>query len=118
MSFSTRQRLSRESGRDSTMITRSPVLYSFFSSCALNLVRLVKYLPYLPCETRRSTNTTRVLVILSLVMTPTSLRLRESSRSSEDAASEVAGAFAATGALAAGLADLLDSVATAYFSYA
>src|SRR6185503_646027 len=35
MSFTTFQRFSRESGRCSSISTRSPVLYSFFSSCAL-----------------------------------------------------------------------------------
>src|SRR5262249_2347414 len=74
MSFSTRQRLSRERGRLSTISTRSPTLYSFFSSCALYLVRLVMYLPYLACARRRSTITTRVFDILSLVTTPMNSR--------------------------------------------
>ena len=56
------------------MSTRSPVLYSFFSSCALYFVRLVMYLPYLACERRRSTSTTRVFCILSLVTMPMSSR--------------------------------------------
>src|SRR5204863_9738951 len=75
MSFSTRQRLSDDSGRLSTICTRSPVLNSFFSSCALYFVRLFRYLPYLASETRRSTITTRVLFILSLVTTPIRRRL-------------------------------------------
>src|SRR3989344_2777534 len=52
------------------MVTLSPVLYSFFSSCALYLVVTLKYFPSNGCFLRRITATTTVFCILSDTTTP------------------------------------------------
>ena len=75
MSFSTRQRLSRESGRLSTISTRSPVLHSFFSSCALYFVRAGHVLAVLVVREAALDHHDAVLSILSLVTTPIMRRL-------------------------------------------
>src|SRR5262249_5206882 len=69
-SRATRQRLSRDSGRLSTISTRSPILYSFFSSSALYLVRLVMNLWKRASLPRRGTMTTTVFCIWLDVPTP------------------------------------------------
>src|SRR4051812_6428523 len=71
MVSATRQRLSFDVGRVSTIRTVSPILQALSSSCALYLTWRVTYLPYLACFTRRSTWTTTVFIILFDVTTPT-----------------------------------------------
>src|ERR1017187_7616896 len=58
-------------GRVSIIRTVSPIVHSFFSSCATNLEVLFKNFPYLACFTLRSTATTIDFSILLLVTTPT-----------------------------------------------
>src|SRR3954462_14633975 len=69
-SSTTRQRLVAESGRVSMIRTRSPTPHWFCSSCALSLLVRRRTLPYSPCFTRSSTETTTVLSILSLTTRP------------------------------------------------
>src|SRR5690606_16157148 len=73
-----RQRFCLLIGRVSMMRTVSPIWASSFSSCAMNLLESFTNFPYFGCITRRSTITTTLLFILSLVTTPTRsfLRLR------------------------------------------
>src|SRR5690606_13620668 len=66
----TRQRLSFDRGRVSTIRTLSPIWQELCSSCALYFTWRVTYLPYCGCLTRRSTRTTTVLSILFEVTMP------------------------------------------------
>src|SRR3954465_10736508 len=74
MSFATRQRLSFDNGRDSTISTLSPMCTSFCSLCALYFTRLVMYFLYATDRTRWVTRTTTVFCILSEVTVPTNVR--------------------------------------------
>src|SRR5262245_10933133 len=65
-----RQFLVLLSGRVSMIVTVSPILHSFFSSCATNLEVLFTNLPYFGCFTLRITATTIDLFILLLVTIP------------------------------------------------
>src|SRR6266545_1490170 len=61
------------------MRTRSPILHSWFSSCALYFSAFIAIFPYFRFATRRSTFTTTVFVILFETTTPTrDLRLPRS----------------------------------------
>jgi hypothetical protein len=62
-------------GRVSSINTVSPVLNSLVSLCAWYFLERRTTLPNTGCITRRSTRTVTVLSILSLVMTPVSVRL-------------------------------------------
>src|SRR5262249_52289593 len=66
----TRQRLSRLSGRHSTIRTRSPTWLSLRSSLAFTLVLRLKYFLYFGCITVLSTETITVLCIRSLITHP------------------------------------------------
>src|SRR5262249_869937 len=66
----TRQRLSRLSGRHSTIKTRSPTWLSLRSSCAFTLVLGLSYFFYFGCITVRSTETMTVFCIRSLITHP------------------------------------------------
>src|SRR4051794_20589048 len=70
----TAQRFSREIGLRSSIHTVSPVLNSFFSSCAWYFFerRIVFFIS--GCVKRRSTRTTTVLSCLSLTTTPCNVR--------------------------------------------
>ena len=69
------QRFVRDSGRDSTISTRSPMCDSLFSSWTWQIVLRRTYLPYRGCRTSRGISTRRVFAVLSLVTIPVSTRL-------------------------------------------
>ena len=67
----TRQRLERDSGRVSSMRTRSPTEQTPLSACAANFVSRLTVFRYTGCVVRRSTATMTVFSILSLITRPT-----------------------------------------------
>src|SRR6267142_5374991 len=70
-----RHALVLESGRHSSIRTRSPSPHSFFSSWAWYFFERVRIFPYIGWVTRRSTSTVTVLSILSLTTRPVSVRV-------------------------------------------
>src|SRR5882672_8097772 len=64
-----RHRFSRESGRVSSISTRSPTRLSFASSCALTFLALRTTRSYFGCRYTRSILTTRVFCMASLTTT-------------------------------------------------
>src|SRR5512138_524264 len=70
MTSATRQRLSLDIGRVSTIRTLSPIWHCWVSSCALYFSAFITILPYFRSATRRSTLTTTVFVILFETTTP------------------------------------------------
>src|SRR5580765_1301468 len=74
-SLAIRHALVLESGRHSSISTRSPSPHSFFSSWAWYFFERVRIFPYIGCVTRRSTRTVTVLSILSLTTRPVSVRV-------------------------------------------
>ena len=70
LTYTTRKFLSFEIGRVSTIVTTSPTLYVLFSSCALYFLFTAYRFLYFGCCTKRETETTTVLSILSDTTVP------------------------------------------------
>src|SRR3990167_1361041 len=72
--LTSRQDFVLESGRHSAITTKSPMLHSFFSSCACIFDVFLMYLPYFGCLIFLSTSTTIVWFILLLTTIPSRFR--------------------------------------------